>query len=347
MSNILPEAKELLRWMRSRLRTVIPNASNGREIRADCPLCVSRGKKPDVKQHLYVSKTKKVGHCFRCGWKGMWWHLVMEVDECTYEEAIAQLHGVPLLEDYDSTLAQLFNQNPYEEEVNEDDFEIVNDVPEDFVALSYRRADPTYQEKVAIKYLQHRGVDDEFIFCGMFGVVPGELRVYLRASPMYWQGRALHDSIKPKYTNPPFPVGDVLGLWDSLHLAPWFSFLRGPIYITEGLLSGLAVIQRGHPALALLGKTANGAQFQRLLTLPRPLVVMLDGGAPEEGRELAWKLTEAGRPDVVLATLESGDPADCWDFDETEMHLATYVGKSLELVTGGFKIPREFPRKIP
>ncbi len=63
----------LLKWLRTEFNYV--NESSSNDYRVDCPFCVAH----DTKQHLYISISKPVAHCFKCGWKGTWFGLIKEI----------------------------------------------------------------------------------------------------------------------------------------------------------------------------------------------------------------------------------------------------------------------------
>jgi DNA primase len=294
--------------MRSRLDDVVSSAGNSLEMQANCPFCISRIGVADYKQHLYVSKVKRVAHCFKCEWAGSWESLIMSVDGCSYSEAIKHIIGFTTAGDFDG-LSDTFQAGiEFEEALHE----IEGIVPPNYQTLI--RCD-NIEHTMAIQHLQGRGISEDLIFSGMFGIVPGDMRVYIWASSNYWQARTLLKGQKPKYKNPPeLKVGDTLGLWDSIHLGDYVKSLPGPVYVAEGVFSALALLSRSKASLALLGKSLHSQQLRRLQSFQRPLVIILDKDAERNSFEIAERLHKAGKEDVMVAVLEFGDPEDCQDF---------------------------------
>ena len=50
--------------------TTLPLPDHNNEIRINCPECITRKGTPDKKKHLYISVSKGVHNCFRCGYSG-------------------------------------------------------------------------------------------------------------------------------------------------------------------------------------------------------------------------------------------------------------------------------------
>lgn len=325
------DVNHMLDWMLGRLDDVVPSTGpGGREMRADCPFCIQRKGTPDSKRHLYVSRHKPAAHCFRCDWRGSWSDLIVEHDQISLVEALIILNGESLMEDYDATVRQfLLGYDPEtESEADMPELPALDvQVPDGFSLLSVGTGSLIQQQ--AVNYLRGRGLSDDLITCGMFGLVPDKNYLIILCAYNYWQGRSMSARSRTKYLNPEQPIGGALGLWDSLHLAGRLSRLDGPVYVTEGVFSGLGVLRRGHPALALLGKTATNEQLERLARFPRPLVVMLDADAHDAAYELAITLYTRGKRDVELALLPEGDPETHWTDTRFPVSAAAYTTKYL------------------
>lgn len=91
---------------------------------------------------------------------------------------------------------------------------------------------------------------------------------------------------QPRYLNPK-------GVDHGALLFGWGSVVGGPIFLVEGPLDSLKMIQHGYPTVALLGKALHAAQLMLLATLPRdtPIIVMLDPEEHEAPFKVAAQLT--------------------------------------------------------
>lgn len=300
-------------WLQDIFDPLLMNqGSQGTEIRANCPFCAD----PDTKQHLYISTVKQAAHCFRCEWAGSWIDLIMSVEGCSYAAAALTLAGVPDINEFEGILGMMDTEPiQVEEPVSRSE-----SVPEGFIPIHSESQEPL--ARIALRYLQRREVMSEAIQAGMFGVIPGHIKLFIRASDSYWQARSL-DGAKPKYTNPALPFLDILGVWDYTPIGQVRS-LPGPLFVCEGVFSALAVCKRGSPAVALLGKQANREQVDRLCRAGRSLIILLDSDAHEQAWELADQLVVNGRADVLVGLLPTGDPADGFDF---EVYQGDWRGK--------------------
>lgn len=309
----------MLNWMLNNLDDVIiQDLSN--EIQVNCPFCMYRRNSPDIKHHMYVNKYNRLAHCFRCDWRGNWISLIMEFEGCSYTEALLKISSRPLLEDYQEAVNRLKSNYDIHEIASIDD-----PFPKGFISLD-RDNNDSFLGKIAIAYLKRRGIPEDFIYSGIFGIVSGVMRVYILASDTYWQGRTLlnSDGVR-KYQNPQKDIGDTLGLWDISGLNEYINSLGPDLYVCEGLFSALAMIRRGIPALALLGKYARKEQLERFRTIDKNIVIMLDSDAIEDAWKIAEDLNNIGVHDVRVAQLKEGDPETCEDYIVHEYGLRAYA----------------------
>lgn len=305
----LAGSSALIDWMRKSLDNVVVVQN---DVQANCPFCESRTGRPDTKHHLGASIYKKAAHCFRCEWTGSWYDLVREVEGCSFREASRILSHRPTLEEYYRMVEDLGEQ--VAEPVKPSGLE-------EYIPLA--EAKDSVIGKFALEYLERRGFQ-KYAFRGLFGIVPGELRLYILASPTYWQARALFAVEEPKYRNPSHSVGPTLGIWDSPGMEQVHE-MSGPVYVAEGMFSALAIVDRGCSALALLGKMARSEQLERIAQIQREIVIALDADAHREAWDLARRLQGLGRQDVRVALLSEGDPADGWDVEMVEGDWTSYT----------------------
>lgn len=302
----------MLRWINSRLDAVNlhVNVSND-EIAANCPFCITRLSSIDTKQHLYINKSRPVAHCFRCDWAGTWLDLVIAVDGCTFSEASAYLAGSRTSKDFDD-FPDMFNDH----QKSVDTFKIKGVRADSLKHYKTLTADdPGMIHARVVNYLVDRGIGDDLLYSGMFGLLWNDCRVVMWAAPSLFQARTMQHNVKPKYINRHGAFDIELGLWDSPYIGHQMRTMEGPIYLVEGIFSALSVIRSGRPAIALLGKNIRPRQLKRLVRFQEPLAVMLDKDAEEKSWELAARLNKAGKSDVSVGILEYGDPDDCHDWE--------------------------------
>ena len=286
------------KWLRDRFIDVVLT-SDREDVRINCPFCQFRFGKADTKYHLYVSLTKPVSHCFRCGWTGHYLALVMSVEGCTYTDALQYVYGLKKsvnISEFDRIFSPsgLFNVEP------------LIRYPDGFMPLSERgRGD--IEQRAVYNYAKSRigRIKNWTMYLDYFGWVPGTGRLWIIVDDGYWQGRAIDNSM-PKYLNPPWPIGD--GMWNSKILDADCS----SITICEGVFSA---IHAGADAIALAGKTGTDAQLRRIVKAGKArITIMLDADARLDAINMAGRLIDLGFPgDMRIYQLVSGDPADSLD----------------------------------
>lgn len=271
---------------------------SGNEMRANCPFC------DDSKSHLYINKIKPVYKCFKCEEVGTWAGLIMAVEGCTFMEAIAILAGASNVTEYGSIKKWLHN---YVRNLNKEEVQLPVEKAElpDFKDIEF---DGDYLNRLIVRYLKRRKISDRLLRSGLFKTLYGEMRVYIMASDNFWQGRALIPGQEPKYKNPTKTKKGVIGLLDNSLL----TMPQGPLWLVEGVFSGLALLRQNKPVGAILGKTADDFQKHRLVDISneRGLVIALDSDATNLAWELGESLQEIGARNIEIAVLEDGDPED-------------------------------------
>lgn len=278
-------------WLESAVGDVI-EASNGNELRINCPFCESRIGKPDVKHHMYVSTASPVAMCFRCTWQGNYISLIISVSGCSYAEALKQLESqsptpnVARFEKLFSPCGMVTGPK-------------ISYKPDGFCALSAH--DDLTKEALAVRnYLINRRMIPQAIVYKYMGWAPGTNRAWILIDSDFWQGRLIIPG-DPKYISPPWPKGDAL--WNAGALEGRHAI------ICEGVLSAIAV---GSNALALCGKTITQPQAKRIArSRVGSITIMLDADATRYSYDIAKALEENGYSGVLkIHELEQGDPTD-------------------------------------
>lgn len=276
-------------WLQHNIGKPI-EASGGKELRVDCPFCEAIVGKADGGQHLYVSMTGPVAHCFRCGWQGNYISLVMSVNGCTYADALLQLADAkPNVAGFGKVYSPRGLAHT------------TTNVPDGYRALAGWSKVEGLERTAVMRYLLSRQGVTRPLISKHFGTVAGTNRAWVLIDKNYWQGRLITAG-EPRYVNPPWPKGDAIWNWQALQM-----YLE--IIICEGVFSAIAA---GPNAVAVLGKEVTGEQVQRLVRANRvKYIIMLDKGAEAAAEKLADDLKFAGHTGaIVVHYLDVGQPDD-------------------------------------
>jgi hypothetical protein len=280
-------------WLDAVLGDVI-EASNGTELRVNCPFCSARVGKPDTKHHMYVSMYNPVAMCFRCTWQGNYISLIMSATGCSYAEALKQLEEpTPDIKKFD----KLFSPSGLMAGP------IMSSKPLGFKHFTLLDQESTKEERAVWNYLINRRHIPQAIVRRYMGWAPGTNRAWILVDSDFWQGRLIIPG-EPKYISAPWPKGD--SLWNP-------NALRDKhIIICEGVFSAIAA---GSHAIALCGKTITIPQAKRIVKAgPSSITIMLDHDAIQHSYTVAQTLEEQGYIGVMkIHELSQGDPTDGLD----------------------------------
>jgi len=256
------------------------------DLRVDCPKC------DDSKKHLYISLNKQAVHCFKCGYSANWIDFIITVTGYPYWKAIGELYEIPRMVDYPSKLEKATKNGNIK--VMQHEWTL----PEDFQNMTVGDGGIV---KLYRKYLMGRGFGSDYwtrYNIGYAESVPG--RVIIPIDKDYWQGRAISDSISPKYLNPKEPGRDVI--FNRVALQRYEE-----IAITEGAFSAMAI---GDNAVALIRKDPTVEQTDRILgSIARRFIIALEPGAFGTMQKIMEVLRKADR-EVIIWKYSVGDPND-------------------------------------
>ena len=263
--------------------------------RAPCPFC--EGRDPT----LSYNPETGYWHCFRCRERG-------------------QLGDVP---------EDLIGRGPTPEQ-REAELEEARRPPEGYHPLA---GDDSYTFGPARDYLVRRGVREE---------VWGEAQIGACAEGRYarrivvpnlqpdgsWLGYTTrsYDKAVPKKLAYRYPGGSWRGtvVWNARALSVETD---EPLYVVEGVLKGLPYWP---DAVAHLGNSGPAAvtpqQFSLLCAAKRPLVIVLDGDAHEQGWALAMRLRLEGCTAGAVRLPAGKDPDEvdaAWLWEEARASLST------------------------
>lgn len=262
--------------------------SSGGWIRANCPFCEARVGKPDRKQAFAVRLPQGSWHCFRCGIAG-------------------RLQTVP----------DHFGRLPEPERGEVEAF----DPPEGFLPLYDYPGDRAVVTGPARRYLRSRNLDERLwgeagigaVLSGFWG---GRIIIPILGAERQWLGfvgRAWSKKVDRTYLYPKgMQRGEVLYNHSALHIKT-----DEPIMVVEGVFDALALWPN---AVAVLGKPSH-FQIDALSVANRPVAIVLDGDAWQEGYALAMKLRLLGQRagSVTLPPKTDPDEVDkLWLMDQVK-----------------------------
>lgn len=305
-------------WLEKTIGDIKYNSS-GTDVAVCCPFCEARRGSPDDKYHMYVSVIRPVAICHRCDWSGTHLSLVMEVDGCTYIEALSAIQNPKhTVADYDKVFRSVRpTELPRSGKMSQ---------PPGYIPFLQATGWHIGKEaRIIWNYITHnRGVPIAYALSS-WGYVPGSNRAWVLIDNTWWQGRSIFPNAKLKYISPPWPKGD--SLWNAKAL-----YQYNIVDICEGVISAT---HDGDNAVALCGKTVTDLQAERLSIAPvKTYRVMLDSDAKDQSYVIAEKLRYFGYIGCIkLCHLQDGDPADHVPYTTEPYDFVSEVRHKLGAIT--------------
>jgi hypothetical protein len=306
----------------------VSHGDSGEEYVVACPTC--------GKAKLYANPLTGLWTCYKCGEGGGLVSLVMRVDACDDAKArqIVSRGSRPVP---GRALADLRAASDDAKDRTTKAMPAVTDpdamgLPDGYVPVW----DPGSREWTMPQYLRDRGIRARTAATYGLGVVPAGrcappgcrdqplrcdrcryanrviLPCRVNGAVRYFQARAMDPDARLKYLGPATPKGAVLfGLDEAV----------GPAQalVVEGPFDVLALAQRGHTAVALMGKSCSQGQAALLSSAGfTSVILMLDGDTWETPKTRSGVITAAttlaGVLDVQIAILPPDlDPATAPD----------------------------------
>jgi len=272
-----------------------PIEIKGNEIRANSIFT------EDLKKHLWCNplggKNKVeygVYHCWKSEKKGTLVNLVMQVDNCSFKEALSKLGII-----YETMVAPEeidfnFETEPDSSFENYDDLLQEIQFPPNTTKLSVA---PMQWYNKAKKYLEDRKIYDErFYFCtnGAYGgrvIIP---YYSLENKLIYFNGRTIIDS-PLRYKGPAKEIG--VGKEDVLfftHYPP----AGQTIYLCEGEFDALSLSKTGLAAAACGGKNLSDKQAVQLSPYKVCLALDSDQAGQDAMQKMRNKIIQYGHPNI-------------------------------------------------
>lgn len=235
---------------------VAMKTNNPDEVRYCCTECGDDG------FHLYYNIRKHVFHCMKCGHRGKRIP-EKEYSEAALEEMFAILQGTM-------------------------------DIVETQSLLILPVCEPVRPGSMAMRYMLNRGVPRskvDAMGCMTSTDFAYENRIIIpvydrKGQVIFYQGRALLKSMKPKYLNPVTPKKGVL-FYNMGHTLP---DSLPHLYVVEGIFKALKFWELGIPAVAVFGKEITKEQASMIWSRTESVTIMLDPDAFNFGIQMADQL---------------------------------------------------------
>ena len=289
----------------------------------------------DAHHHLWCSpqggkKRRKGGvfHCFKTDRKGSLITLVMEVDKCDHDEAVATLQGESSLRVLEQKLEEFFAEQ-----------DACPAKPEPTLFLpphcSLISANPNgWWERLAREYLTNRAVPADGLYICTDGQYKGRIVIpyYDRAGKLiYWNARATHPKAKLRYVGPPKETG--VGKEDVVYFDQWPP-AGATVHLCEGEFNAKSLTLAGLHGAACGGKSMS--EKQAVILKDYRVVICLDRdkpgwkGAATMSEKLSAISVRLGLQDRLMLVRP---PLGCKDWNEMLVKfgpeiLAAYVERS-------------------
>jgi len=221
----------------------------------------------DYKYHLWCSpsggKNKNpygVYHCWKTDEKGTLVNLVMKVDKCSFEDALATLNSYnnKIEELEEKVQSILSNKKVVEQEIKADVVKLK--LPIDTYAFD----DLPSSNKIKIKaekYLNERKIKKDNLFICVSGKYRNRIIIpYYNKNKelIYYNSRSLDDN-KIRYLGPPKEIG--IGKGDVIYMPDKWPIEGSKIYLTEGEFDAISLWSIGYDSAAFGGKNLTQIQM--------------------------------------------------------------------------------------
>lgn len=250
---------KFLAWAESRFDDIIVKDE---EIKINSIFC------EDYKRHMWCNpsggKNKYphgVYHCWKTDQKGTLVNLVMQVDKCSYEDALDILDGADIrLSDLEKRVEEIFDKKTVVVEQPKNNLDIpsgcflFDDLPSS-----------NYIKKHAIEYLKSRKIPTDNLYICTSGRYKNRILIPYydkEGNLIYYNGRYIgNEGSNLRYLGPPKELG--IGKSDVLY-APSWPKENEKVYITEGEFDAMSLYICGFNSVALGGKVLSEKQFSMI-----------------------------------------------------------------------------------
>lgn len=288
------DADRFLEWAEKRFHGDV--VVKGDEIKVNSPFC------EDYKHHLWCNPHggKKglpngVFRCWKTDMRGSLVSLVMEVDKCSYQDALEILGGEDCtLMELERKVQEIFDKPAVEE------FKDLEEIKLDFPPYTYpieELPSVSFHRVNAEAYLLERKIPIDGLLvctCGQYRnriVIP----YYNQKGELIYYNTRLMGNEGIRYLGPPKEIG--VGKSDILYVPKWPE-PGVKLYITEGEFDALAIFHSGFFSAACGGKELSEAQISLLRSYIPVLCVDNDKAGLNALSKLGDALLEKGVKDI-------------------------------------------------
>jgi DNA primase len=272
-----------LSWAESRFNGVVVK---GNEIKLNSIFC------EDNKHHLWCNPSGGknnipygVFHCWKTDTKGSLISLVMQVDKCSFEDALDILdtpnHN---LEDLEKQVQEIFQTKQTKFiEIEKTKLEIP---PSTYVFDDLPSTN--YIKKAAVEYLKGRKISTDGLMLCVSGTYKNRIIIPYynkNGNLIYYNGRYVGES-KLRYLGPPKELG--IGKGDVLYIPKWPEDGQ-KIYLAEGEFDAMSLRQCGLHSAAFGGKNLSEAQ----INIIKPYIPVLCLDADKAGAEALLQMGDS------------------------------------------------------
>jgi DNA primase len=243
----------------------------------------------DEKHHLWCRPHTGYYHCYKSGKKGSLYELVMDVEKCSYSDAVDVLGGKQSLRYLESKLEEFFASEAANEAPKE---EPVLSLPPG--SISINKLLSPYRDKV-LKYLNGRKIPPDGLYYCIDGEFSGRIVIPYYNSDgelIYFNAR---DVIRPK----PFlryrgPDSDKGFKKDEVVWMSFFPRKGAKIYLTEGEFDAMTLNLCDLHGCATGGKDVTFKQIQMIMQYDICIAFDRDPSGKEAFKELGYNLYQNG-----------------------------------------------------
>jgi DNA primase len=259
----------------------------------------------DSKQHLWCRPYTGYFHCYKSGKKDTLHNLVMDIEKCSYDEAVDILGGEQSIRYLESKLEAFFASQESQTVVAQTKLEL----PPGTVSVK-NLMQPT-QQKV-LDYLASRKIPPDGLYYCVSGDLYGRIIIPYYNSDgklIYFNGRDVTGKTKLRYRGPAIETGFRK---DEVVWMSFFPKKGAKIYLTEGEFDAMTLNLCGFHGCATGGKDVCPKQIEMIRNYRVCLAFDTDPSGKDAFRHLGWTLYENGIKSVTFVR----PPAPYKDWNE-------------------------------
>lgn len=247
----------------------------------------------DDKHHMWCRPYTGYFHCYKSGKKGSLFELVMEIERCSYTEAVEVLGGKQNLRYLEAKLEEFFaSENSVVEEVKPK-------LSLPLGSISIKNLLEPHKTKIS-NYLSGRKIPPDGLYYCVKGDFYGRIIIPYYNSDgelIYFNGRDISEKPFLRYKGPEIGTGF------KKEEVVWMSFFPrkgAKIYLTEGEFDAMTLNLCGLHGCATGGKDVSLRQILMIMDYEICLAFDRDPSGKDAFRKLGWTLHENGIKKVTF-----------------------------------------------